>query len=946
MIRACTVCGLPLPEAARYCPNCGAAVGALVETEERKMVSVLFTDLVDSTGLAQRFDAERARELLGRFFDAASEELTALRGRPEKFIGDAVMAVFGLPHVHEDDALRAVRAGLAIRGRVRRLGESLGLDRPLQVRTGIETGEAAVGRSPTGQLLVTGPVVNTAARLQSAAQVGQVLVGPTTYLLTNASVAYSRRRRVRARGFDEALDAYGVVELSPRSARRTIPFVGRSAELAILGQSLGLASTTGRPVLLTVAGEAGIGKSRLADEVAAGVSAAVMILRGQSRAETDTATFSPAAAIIADAAGILPRDDAETIRVKLRDLAERTGSESSAGRTAQRLAQLFGLGESQDETAFVHEVQAGFVAVIDGLARDHPVLMIFEDAQALKAPMLDLIERLGVKGDGPRRLLVVVLARNELLDQRPAWGATSGNSVLIRLEALSRDESVQLARQAGGGRIGDVAAIEIAERAGGNPFFIIETTGMLMPPAGADGHRVHAVPPTVQAVVSARIDALPARLRDLARKASVFKYAFDPSELAVVDPEATPLELQELEDCEVIVRDPQPSMPERWRMRHSTLKDVVYASLPKRERERLHVLVAEYLLANGRPSIAADHLELAALAALDLDPNDRTVPDRAADALLVAGDRARRRMESRSAIDRYERALAMAGPEEMWAAREARVLAGKGESHYWLGEYPAASLALSRAVELGERHHDPFSLALALRFLGDIAINFEADVDKAEGLLNRSLQAAEELGDKWAIVRSLLFAGWVPWTRNRYDEAEKIWRRALEMVDPKDHWARVRALTALSINRSEMEDYEEALRLIDQACALAEESGDRFSIGNTAVQKARLLDDLGRGEEALPWFDRGVAIFTELGARWEIADARAARGIAKRNLGHLDEAEEDLRAAIRIAEELGDRQLPPWTWRNLAQVAELRGDKAAAEELLKRSKDAESRGPH
>ncbi len=946
MIRACTVCGLPLPEGARYCPNCGAAVGALVETEERKMVTVLFTDLVDSTGLAQRFDAERARELLGRFFDAASEELTALRGRPEKFIGDAVMAVFGLPHVHEDDALRAVRAGLAIRGRVRRLGESLALDRPLQVRTGIETGEAAVGRSPTGQLLVTGPVVNTAARLESAAQVGQVLVGPTTYLLTNASVAYSRRRRVRAKGFEEALEAYTVVELSPRSARRTIPFVGRSADLAILGQSLGLASTTGRPVLVTVVGEAGIGKSRLADELAAGVSAAVMILRGQSRAQTDTATFSPAAAIIADVAGIQPRDEAETIRVKLRDLAERTGTESSAGRTAQRLAQLFGLGESQDETAFVHEVHAGFVAVIDGLARDHPVLLIFEDAHTLKAPMLDLIERLGVKGDGPRRSLVVVLARNELLDQRPTWGAVGGNSVLIRLEALSRDESVQLARQAGGGRIGDVEAIEIAERAGGNPYFIIETTGMLMPPAGSDGQGHRAVPPTVQAVVSARIDALPARLRDLARKASVFKYAFDLSELAVVDPEATPHELQELEDCEVIVRDPQPSMPERWRLRHSTLKDVVYASLPKRERERLHLLVAAYLLANERPSIAADHLELAALAALDLDPNDRTVPDRAADALLVAGDRARRRMESRSAIDRYERALAMAGQEERWGAREARILAGKGEAHYWLGEYPAASLALNRAVELGERHHDPFSLALALRFLGDIAINFEADVDKAERLLNRSLQAAEELGDKWAVVRSLVFAGWVPWTRNRYDEAEKIWRRALEMVDPKDHWARVRALTALSINRSEMEDYEEALRLIDQACALAEESGDRFSIGNTAVQKARLLDDLGRGEEALPWFDRGVAIFTELGARWEIADARAARGIAKRNLGRLDEAEEDLRAAIRIAEELGDRQLPPWTWRNLAQVAELRGDKAAAEELLKRSKDAESRGPH
>ncbi|TMD75052.1 MAG: hypothetical protein E6I82_05660 [Chloroflexi bacterium] len=175
MVRACAVCGLPIPEGARFCPNCGAAAGPLVETEERKMVTVLFADLVDSTGLAQRLDAERSRELLGRFFDAASDELTALRGRPEKFIGDAVMAVFGLPHVHEDDALRAVRAGLAIRERVGRLSDELGLDRPLQVRIGIETGEAAVGRSPTGQLLVTGPVVNAAARLQAA---GPAPAGP------------------------------------------------------------------------------------------------------------------------------------------------------------------------------------------------------------------------------------------------------------------------------------------------------------------------------------------------------------------------------------------------------------------------------------------------------------------------------------------------------------------------------------------------------------------------------------------------------------------------------------------------------------------------------------------------------------------------------------------------------------------------------------------------
>ena len=197
-----------------------------------------------------------------------------------------------------------------------------------------------------------------------------------------------------------------------------------------------------------------------------------------------------------------------------------------------------------------------------------------------------------------------------------------------------------------------------------------------------------------------------------------------------------------------------------------------------------------------------------------------------------------------------------------------------------------------------------------------------------------------------AIVRTLLFAGWVPWTRERFDEAEVIWRRALALVGPKDQWARVRALTALSINRSEMKDQEGALKLIDEASALAEETGDQFSVANTSVQKGRVLDDLGRPEESLQWFDRGIAIFSELGARWEMADARAALGIAKRELGRLDEAEEDLRYAIRIAEELGDRQLPGWTWRALARVAELRGDTAEAEERWRRSREAESRGPH
>jgi tetratricopeptide (TPR) repeat protein len=416
------------------------------------------------------------------------------------------------------------------------------------------------------------------------------------------------------------------------------------------------------------------------------------------------------------------------------------------------------------------------------------------------------------------------------------------------------------------------------------------------------------------------------------------------TELAIVDGAAMLAELQILEDREILVRD-DGRVAAQWRLRHATLRDVAYASLPKRERLRLHQLVAENLLKTGHPSWAADHLELAALAARDLDPNDRATTERAAEGLLVAGDRARRRMESRSAVDFYERALAMAGPDGRWGVREARVLAGLGEAHYWLGEYPAATTALQRSVALAEAHDDAFALTHALRFLGDIAINIEADIDKAEALLDRSLTAAESLGDQFAITRTLLFAGWVPWTRDRFDRAEIIWRRALSLAGTKDRWARVRALTSLSINQTQLENFDEALRLIEEASALAEETGDQFSVAVTAVQKGRVFEDLGRFEESLQWLDRAIAIFTELGARWELADARAERGISKRELGRFDDAEDDLRYAIRTSEELGERQLAGWTWRAFGRVAELRGDDAEAERRYRRSREAEAHGP-
>ncbi len=290
---------------------------------------------------------------------------------------------------------------------------------------------------------------------------------------------------------------------------------------------------------------------------------------------------------------------------------------------------------------------------------------------------------------------------------------------------------------------------------------------MLLP--DADGQRDAAprpsLPPTVQAVVAARLDHLDTRLRELARRASSFFVSFDLDELRTIDPEVTEDELRQLEEAEILVREDPGHAVTRWRVRHATVKEVAYASLPKRERVRLHQLIADRLFGDSHPTWAADHLELAAIASLDLDRDDRSVAERAADALLDAGDRARRRMESRTAIDYYERALALAGPEERWGVREARALAGIGEAQVLARRVPGGHRRARPGGGARREVDDPFTLALALRFLGDIAINVEADLDKAETLLDESLAAAEAMDEPWAFTRTLLFAGWVPWTR-------------------------------------------------------------------------------------------------------------------------------------------------------------------------------------
>ena len=363
------------------------------------------------------------------------------------------MAVFGLPTVDEDDALRAVRAGLAIRGRLRWLSTNLGLAEPLRVRVGVESGEAATGMGPSGQFLVTGPVVHAAARLQTAAEPGEVLVGETTFALTETAVSYGPRRDVPAKGFDVELAGYSVESLTTRSARRTIPFVGRDSELTILRESVSHAGATGQPVLVTVLGEAGIGKSRLADELAAGLGDSALPVIGRAPAYTDTTTFAPASAIVAELAGVREGEGLEETRRRLRDALGGRLDPAETDRAVDRLLLLFGLARQRPEAAFVHNVQAGFLALVDSMSQDRTLVLVFEDAHTFKQAMLDLVERVATVPKGRRRrAMVLAVGRPELLDRRPGWGSRA-EGVLLRLGPLTDDESVDLVRQASGGRI-------------------------------------------------------------------------------------------------------------------------------------------------------------------------------------------------------------------------------------------------------------------------------------------------------------------------------------------------------------------------------------------------------------------------------------------------------------------------------------------------------------
>jgi class 3 adenylate cyclase/tetratricopeptide (TPR) repeat protein len=935
----CPRCGQPLPNEANFCPNCGAPV-VVPAASERRVVTVVFADLAGSTELAASLDPERFRDVLSAFHGMVTDEITVLGGRAEGFIGDAVLGVFGVPVLHDDDAERGVRAGLAIVERAERIGARLELPVPVGVRVGVNTGQVAVG-TPSDRNIVIGAEVNIGARLQQAAKPGEVLVGETTRQLVRDGVEFGELRMIEAKGFEGPMRAWPALGVIGPPTRRSISLVNRRRELALLSDTFERVRVRERAHLVTLLGEPGIGKTRVVEEFLSSLPEGVRVLAGRSSVFEEEVTFWPIAQMVYREIGAERGAPDEQVHEQLRSFVREWVEADDVDEAARRLAMTLGIGEDREEQRYhAAEVRRGLLSVLTGLASRGPVVLVFEDMQEADPLLLDLIEQL-VKEARKVPLMVLCVARWEFLEQRPSWAGGIADAISLWVEPLTLGHATELAMEAGDLRQDD--AERVAQHAGGNPFFIVEIVGMLrreerdLPPWGpAPSGRL--LPPTVQAVIATRIDQLSPAARELVRRASVFPQGrFDLDELSLLSEPRKEL-LDEAEDDELLVRDDE--RPGVWRFGSDVLRDVAYDSLAKRERQRLHLRVANKLSegdhADRFPRTVAFHLEQAALASLDLNPRDRTLAERAVDALADAGHIARRRTESRSAADLYERALALAGSDDDWGEREAWILSVLGEARYRLGEFDAAEFALRRAVAIGGETSDRVC-AHASRFLADITLSIHGDDGGASALFERSLQAARRLGEPLVLARTLLMAGWLPFWAGDVPRAEAMFTEALEASREgprRDAWAESRSLVGLASVTSLVGDEDDALGIALEALAVGEEAGQAFTAavahGTVAVSLRRLM----RLDEALDHAEAAIRTFRELGARWELAGALGDRGSVYRVAGRLEEAESDLREAFVLCRDLQERALVSRTAAELARILAMRGDPSAARSVL------------
>ena len=889
---ACPSCGAAYLSGDLFCVECGTSLAAssaaaltpatpTAPAAERRLVSILFADLVGFTGASEARDAEETRELLSRYFETARTIIERYGGTVEKFIGDAVMAVWGAPVAREDDPERAVRSALDLVAAVPEL------DSTLRARAGVLTGEAAVTLGAQGQGMVAGDLVNTASRIQSEAQPGSVLVGEATKRASEAAIVFEDAGAHVLKGKTEPLElwkAARVIGLRGGAARSTglePPFVGRDRELRLVKQLFHASSEDRRSNLISVVGVGGIGKSRLAwefEKYIDGVAERVLWHSGRCLAYGDGVAFWALADMVRGRAGIAADEDTQSALEKLRAALEEHVPEPPERRFIEpRLRHLLGLEEvtaGDQENLF-----AAARMFFERLSQGGATVLLFEDVHWADSALLDFIEYL-VEWSHDLPLFVITLSRPELLDRRPAWGSGQRNFTSIYLDPLSTESMQTLLTDPVPG-LPDELRERILERAEGVPFYAVETVRMLLDRGilvrEGDIYRLAGevetleVPETLQALISARLDGLTAEERRIVQQASVLGRTFTLQALASVsglgDAELEPL-LASLMRKEVVSLRVDPLSPERgqYGFLQDLVKKVAYDTLSRRERKALHLAAAEYLRSLGDEDeiveVLAAHYVDAYHAAPD-DPDADQIRARAREMLVRAGERAASLAANEEAQHAFERAadlsdepveqaelleragvVAYAGGRGEAAAEHfersiaffeaagsthpaARVNARLAEVMWDRGRFGQGLERMDRSYEVLSREEPDADLAALAAQIG----RFSFFAGKLDVALER-VEAALEIAEALALPETLSSAFntkalWLV-AKGRKNEGLILMRHALDVAIEHDKpTAALRGYYNLSDALSQVDRYEDADACVREGLAYARRVGNR-----------------------------------------------------------------------------------------------------------------------
>jgi class 3 adenylate cyclase/tetratricopeptide (TPR) repeat protein len=875
----------------------------------RKTVTVVFCDIVDSTALGERIDPEVHRLVQERYFDAVRGPLERHGGTVEKFIGDAAMAVFGIPVAHDDDALRAVRAATDLRVAISSLNEELDRNHglTLAIRTGVNTGEVIAGDPSQGQSFATGDAVATAQRLESAARAGEILIGDPTYRLVSNAVLVESVEPLTLKGKAQPVPAWrllGVVEGAPPFPRRLdTPMVGREQELARLREELELAVAERRCRLATIVGPAGIGKSRLGNALLREAGENATTLVGGCLPYGEGVTYWPLRGIVLGAVGHLSPDR----------IAQRLAGADDADRIANLVADAIGAAEAPSASEETFWAVRRF---LEHLARERPLIIGLDELQWAEPTLLDLIEYLvGWTTDAP--ILLVGLGRPELTERRPAWPVT------ILLNPLSEAETEELADALGAP---SEQRSRITEAAEGNPLFLEQLVAL-----EEEGREV-AIPPSIHAILAARLDRLEPGERSVLERAAVIGREFTRNAVSALSgDEPVGPTLLSLVRRDLIEPDRLPAPgDDGFRFRHILIRDAAYLGLAKETRAVLHLSYSDWLGSAGElDELVGYHLEQAFRYRQELGGADPVLGTAAGEHLLRAGKRAVRRGDSPAAVSLLTRAAALL-PDSHTERRE--LLAILGSALMRTGDFSRAEGALTEALEAA---HSAGDRRLEMRTLIERELfrsftSSEESVEEIVAVADQAIPLLGELGDdlglakawwlksevhvhacRWAaraenLERALgyaraagdrseqstlasqlalaLYCGPTP-----VDQAIERCQRLLAEL-PDDRSLRASITGSIAGLRAMQGEFEEARRLQEGARALHEELGQRYRIATRSLIAAEIEVLAGRPNEAITIFRWALGELQEMGATSVMSTVAAFLADSLADEGSIDDA--------------------------------------------------------